>query len=998
MTALSKNRTARLAQGLAAAAKASDSRFTRVAAAQRAVQHLENGGLVATEALTEEERAGLDYSKQGNTEMYTADNLQRREALKQDPLVRDAIAQWWRFMQAVEAGGKGGQKVEDTLAERFELQRDAFIQMSLKLQRVLIQDFEESEALITAQADWEEDCMGRDAMRYDAFFASIFELADLWSDDIDAASYAKFLGMLLKAVAAPGWPPRAFKPDAHIGYSGYSGDNVDAIGEAALPQQDGRGEVARLMEEYAAIKAGKGAGGKGVSGRGRAEGMTETRAARAQREREMEERALREAQVGHKARWRGRASLMAARGPDNGPSAIAAQLEALREAMPAWMADGALSRRQARWARASFTRGAGEGEGGEAEGTPASGGSVAAAALQAALAQRDMGKREQLAAVAAAAGGGRDRRNMQGYIEALRRLEREEATVSATAVSMDVAADVKTDGAGGTQPHLPSHMAKLLKRQRRGNKGGGSGSPAPQIPNASGRHTQLLGANMLEAVAAYHEATRRLRQDDAAGSPNTRRPNRVVAAGTIAPRGAARWYHAPRTTSDMPTLLPSELLRAPTPARPPLGPAATSPHMSESNSNAVHLSGASASASGSGGLEWSTGEVVALVYGHSLFGADWAAIAREFKFPAWKRPADLAAKFSALCASGLVGAATGVLHVGGGRVGGARAERPLYNELRLEDEAGAAKGAPPAAALRAAWRGEAFVRACANGGRTPVRRTGFDARAARRWGRPLLDGLEVSLGERSLSPDGLPIGQRHMHVRIPLPRVLEPEPVAFKGHDPCSLPPALAAAAAYGARREDAYAAPVDHGAVGAREPLMECVAAWADWDDALVALEEQRSGKATSGNACGGGVGLEGDGSLNPKSRATGSIARFGLHAEFGSTPSPEPQSQPRAMASIAEQDEDGAGGDDGAGDVAPQQAAQGRQSASQSLASRLMERGFVPMGPRVARVPDTAASGGGAVDWSLLDSEELDEMPRLNSPVNSKRPLPPIRAGGAN
>ena len=73
MTALSKNRTARLAQGLAAAAKASDSRSTRVAAAQRAVQHLENGGLVATEALTEEERAGLDYSKQGNTEMYTAD-------------------------------------------------------------------------------------------------------------------------------------------------------------------------------------------------------------------------------------------------------------------------------------------------------------------------------------------------------------------------------------------------------------------------------------------------------------------------------------------------------------------------------------------------------------------------------------------------------------------------------------------------------------------------------------------------------------------------------------------------------------------------------------------------------------------------------------------------------------------------------------------------------------------------------------------------------------
>ena len=113
MTALSKNRTARLAQGLAAAAKASDSRSTRVAATQRAVQHLENGGLVATEALTEEERAGLDYSKQGNTEMYTADNLQRREALKQDPLVRDAIAQWWRFMQAVEAGGKGGQKVEE---------------------------------------------------------------------------------------------------------------------------------------------------------------------------------------------------------------------------------------------------------------------------------------------------------------------------------------------------------------------------------------------------------------------------------------------------------------------------------------------------------------------------------------------------------------------------------------------------------------------------------------------------------------------------------------------------------------------------------------------------------------------------------------------------------------------------------------------------------------------------------------------------------------------
>ena len=63
--------------------------------------------------------------------------------------------------------------------------------------------FEKIEAWDAALADWENDTAGLGALHYDAFFDSVFELADLHTASTRAKEYEKFVKKLAKGVTRP---------------------------------------------------------------------------------------------------------------------------------------------------------------------------------------------------------------------------------------------------------------------------------------------------------------------------------------------------------------------------------------------------------------------------------------------------------------------------------------------------------------------------------------------------------------------------------------------------------------------------------------------------------------------------------------------------------------------------------------------------------------------------------------------------------------------------
>ena len=51
------------------------------------------------------------------------------------------------------------------------------------------------------QSDWKSDSRGQKGLTFKMFHMSLFQLADMWCDDIDAAEYTSFLETLLNAIA-----------------------------------------------------------------------------------------------------------------------------------------------------------------------------------------------------------------------------------------------------------------------------------------------------------------------------------------------------------------------------------------------------------------------------------------------------------------------------------------------------------------------------------------------------------------------------------------------------------------------------------------------------------------------------------------------------------------------------------------------------------------------------------------------------------------------------
>eukprot|EP00967_Tisochrysis_lutea_P115252 scaffold184507_cov33-Tisochrysis_lutea.AAC.5 len=138
------------------------------------------------------------YWKQADTELNTEDAKNARMALRSHPAVLQALIPWWQTSKRC---------AEVRIPHTDRLARPDYKDLCIRLYKALIDEWDEDEAYATAEEDCEEDCGGQAYITRQKYESSLFELADMWSHDIDGKEYATLLWQLYSCItdgATPG--------------------------------------------------------------------------------------------------------------------------------------------------------------------------------------------------------------------------------------------------------------------------------------------------------------------------------------------------------------------------------------------------------------------------------------------------------------------------------------------------------------------------------------------------------------------------------------------------------------------------------------------------------------------------------------------------------------------------------------------------------------------------------------------------------------------------
>ncbi|EGB10654.1 hypothetical protein AURANDRAFT_62059 [Aureococcus anophagefferens] len=134
------------------------------------------------ERLPEIER--YDPQKQGDLDMYSEENLAIRERLRDDRRVCRMLERWW-----------SGSSAHDDRDKNEALDHDEYERFYARLVHLVDPDDEMTELEIAEamEDDFKSDSEGHAQVTKDEFVASVFELADNWTNSTDADEYVEFL-------------------------------------------------------------------------------------------------------------------------------------------------------------------------------------------------------------------------------------------------------------------------------------------------------------------------------------------------------------------------------------------------------------------------------------------------------------------------------------------------------------------------------------------------------------------------------------------------------------------------------------------------------------------------------------------------------------------------------------------------------------------------------------------------------------------------------------
>jgi hypothetical protein len=151
---------------------------------EKAIAEIEANGI----RLTHTESTQDNLKLQGDAEMLSKENMLRRNNLKRHPRVMAVIRRFWDVIDMMKDGDGN-------------LTQVPYVEMNIRLSKSLVPNDDIKEVRASAAVDWLQDVSGHETMDHSCFFMGLFELADMWVEDIDGDEYAEFLEKLFMGVA-----------------------------------------------------------------------------------------------------------------------------------------------------------------------------------------------------------------------------------------------------------------------------------------------------------------------------------------------------------------------------------------------------------------------------------------------------------------------------------------------------------------------------------------------------------------------------------------------------------------------------------------------------------------------------------------------------------------------------------------------------------------------------------------------------------------------------
>ncbi|GLE03822.1 hypothetical protein PINS_up012733 [Pythium insidiosum] len=188
------------------------------------LQNWENGVVLLTEDLYRRAAGERDAQELMN---YTPEALALRFSLRNDPNVLEAVRRLWLVELPRTAMGCIDQRGYASVFRRIAKSLDAKTFRKRRLDKLL-------------DEDWKRDSKGENEMSFANFFDSIFELADLWCDTIDANDYVAFLERLCDRISHVRNGKRVLKTMKNVTpYDADSDDEDSSESNSSEPENEG---------------------------------------------------------------------------------------------------------------------------------------------------------------------------------------------------------------------------------------------------------------------------------------------------------------------------------------------------------------------------------------------------------------------------------------------------------------------------------------------------------------------------------------------------------------------------------------------------------------------------------------------------------------------------------------------------------------------------------------------------------------------------------------
>jgi len=128
---------------------------------------------------------------EGNAMFYSVENIKKRRALKRHPDVIARITHLWELIHS-----------DENFPSPTSITKQQFVSLMIRLNFLMLPPpLDLQNIMESVEEDWAKDSKGSENMSMEAFFESIFELVDVWTNSISLEEYLSLLDRIIDGVS-----------------------------------------------------------------------------------------------------------------------------------------------------------------------------------------------------------------------------------------------------------------------------------------------------------------------------------------------------------------------------------------------------------------------------------------------------------------------------------------------------------------------------------------------------------------------------------------------------------------------------------------------------------------------------------------------------------------------------------------------------------------------------------------------------------------------------